>query len=358
MAPDTLWLTDSGKLAVGAGNAPHYCDTCPCGGPQAIERVLWEREQAADIEAEWTVSTSYTIGDLIASKTDDTTNLRWFYRATTNHFSTADTEAGVGVDWANEWEVATLTLAECQTKLNALGPYYVDSLYTGGASAPAAHPSTYGNDAADLTDALEDAADLLSTLHDSLEWSTSEYYLIKEAEASSSEDDFWAAMDVVEAGSPLGTASTNKTFATQSKGFGVSGPDNDAGAIAYTLTGMTLDRDHNAALSRSVSFYAYRNDPGASSFVNNDTHGESGWLWPVNEWGLVDTQSAQPPATQDVTADDPTGGRAADFNADGNRPPYTPGSTPNKPRRQTWSIQDPIALAAWAFNTYPNGYTA
>jgi hypothetical protein len=352
MAPNTLWLTDSGKLAVGTGNAPHYCDTCPCGGPQVIERVLWEREQAADIETLWTVSTSYSIGDLIASATDDTINLRWFYRATTNHFSAAATEPGVGANWADEWEVATLTLAECQVKLNALGPYYIDdNAYTGGSSAPAAHPATYGNDAADLTDALEDAADLLGTLE----------------QADRGDLDHWQGLGAQDPPDPglMADAEADYQLIEADRAASIfsliywqagfyQGND-DAGLRAGEFA-LSITRTGNAAFTRDVDFFGWRDDESSFSGINTD-HGQA-WVWAIDTWGKFSTAEGVATTTTTVSAPDPTGGGHEVFDTI-----YTGTYSPDgQPRWGTLSFgTDTLpeyARSRWDFNTYPNGYTA
>lgn len=344
-------MTESNAIAAIAQGNPYLCDTCPCAGPQTLERVLWEREHAADIETYWAASTSYSAGDLVAETFDDTTNERWYYRAKNAHTSTAADEPGVGANWTDEWEVTPLTLAECKAKLNALGPLYLsDNAYAGGVSAPAAHSGTYGNSAVNLTDALELAADLLSTLHTISSWDHHE----REASVipdSSDEADEWAAMDDAESdyGSASSSASTH-VGVTWGKGFGWNGPNNHAYVFGHSMSGLTLERSHAGAFARTVTFWMLNAEITNSAF-EYVTHGQS-WLWAEGEYGEFSSET-EPASTVDVVASNPATYAYTALGTSGTRPANTP---PTNPRHARFELESPHAIAAWDFNAYPTGY--
>lgn len=357
----TPWVKSAAPsaLLVDENNAPYWCDDCPClTGPQTLERVIWERRQAADIEGNWGIGIGYSTGTLVDETFDDVDNERYFYRCTSGHTSAADTEPGIGANWATVWEVATLTLAEAQFYLNGLGPYYLsNNAYAGGGSAPTAHPATYGDSATDLAEALILAADLLKTLYDKndseLVWN---HEFDQVHVGYTNETDYANDLETLE-DQVLFLSSSVTKIAVLSKGqhaFSIPYYTYLA-ARAITFEGLTLERDHAAAFKRDVYFYCYlakdgTGDPDEHEFAE---HGQGSWLWSQNEWGLFDSKLNVDPSTQDVIADDPAVGDLSLFPQWGDRPsaPY------GDPIIDTASmaLTEPYIIAKWNFNSYPNG---
>ncbi len=337
-------------LLVDENNAPYWCDECPCvTGPQTLERVLWERERAADIETNWATSTSYSSGDLVAETFDDVDNERYFYRALSSHTSDATTEPGVGASWTDKWEVATLTLAESKTKMNALGPYYIsNNAYAGGGSAPTAHPATYGNSATDLAGALTLAADLLGTLEDA----TKGTYNYWEGHGPGSPGDMADAEADYQF---IETRSASFDLATWHAGYGIW-PNTSHAFLQAKSINLSVTRGHDSAFVRDVEFWVWRRDDDGT-YSDNADHGQT-WLWAIETWGLLDTQQNVPVSTLTVAATDPIGSDIEIFDEIYTGSPSFPGP----PRWTSWHLGgtggDPKteqAVSKWAFNSYPNG---